>query len=267
MLRGALRPDRLERINAWIDSHDLDSLQPGQWIGDVEVHRYGSKDGVNFQNIIEGGPVFEELIDHAAWIDQVRRYIEVDDHWLSIEENFLNVRESGGYIPIHSGGQLVRFTSDFRNSAGRWAVGQINILMALNDIGEGDGPTTVVPGGHKSHEDHPQRKTAWNPDRQTSGAEAVGMVQVPLKAGDALMFTDAITHGSMPRTNPGQRRVLIYRYAPHLLANRFHYLPSPELLARLTPERRRLVMSVPPRFRPGRAVTGADFEGFEWRQT
>ena len=80
------------------------------------------------------------------------------------------------------------------------------------------------------------------------------MQEVHLKAGDALMFTDAICHGSMPRTNPGQRRVLIYRYTPHLVASRYNYIPSEELMARLSPERRSIVQPVAPRLRPGRTL-------------
>lgn len=256
VLRNALSREQVDAINSWVDAHDLDTLQPGQWIGDVEVHTYGAKDGINFQNIIEGGPAFEELIDHPAWIEDVKRYIAVGAHRLRIDECFLNVRRSGGYIPIHSGGDNIRFSGLFRWQTGAWAVGQINILMALTDIGPGDGATTVVPGSHKSHQTHPHRD--WSAG--IGGDRAIGMQEVHLRAGDALMFTDALCHGSMPRTNPGERRVLIYRYAPHLLASRMNYLPSEELIERLTEERREIVMPMPPRMRPGRVLRAEAFE-------
>ena len=255
MIHGALSAEDLAGINAFVDQHHTPSLKTGTWLGHVETHRYGSgSDGINFQNIIEGGAVFERCIDHPAWIDRVRRYIEVEAHRVIIDENFLNVRQSGGYIPVHSGGSHVRFTSCFRNHAGKWMVGQINVLMALTDIGLGDGCTTVVPGSHKSHMDHPAYQDGRGYSDSRSGGEAVGMVQVHLKAGDALMFTDAITHGSIPRTNPGERRVMIYRYAPHLLATRYNYLPSDGLLARLGPRARQMVMAQPPRFHPDRTL-------------
>jgi hypothetical protein len=255
VLRGALSPEQLATINSWVDAHDVDSLNPGDWIGDVEVHTYGKADGVNFQNIIEGGPVFEELIDHKAWFDQVSRYIAVGAHHLRIDECFLNIRRSGGYIPIHSGGDNIRFSGLFRWHSGSWAVGQINILMALTDIGPGDGATTVVPGSHKSDLSHPQRN--W--EAGVGGDQAIGMREVHLKAGDAIMFTDGLCHGSLPRTNPGERRVLIYRYAPHLLAPRMNYIPSEELIARLTPQRRSIVMPTAPRLRPGRTLQSSTF--------
>ena len=258
VVRGAVSPSQLERINGFVDEHPIDGLKPGDWIGNVEAHTYGAKDGVNFQNVIEGGDAFEELIDNPAWVEQIRRYVEVGHHHLTIDENFLNVRASGGFIPVHSGGALQRFTSVFRTHAGEWMVGQINVLMALTDVGPGDGATTVIPGSHKSAMQHPVEQAedgtvAWQ--RGISGADTVGMVEVHLRAGDALMFTDAIMHGSTPRTNPGYRRVLIYRYAPHLLAPRFNYVPSEELLERLTTARRRLVQGQPPRLRPGRSLT------------
>lgn len=255
VLRGALSRAQLDAINAWVDAKDLDALRPGDWIGDVEVHTYGAADGVNFQNIIEGGPVFEELIDQPAWFDQVGRYVAVGDHRLRIDECFLNVRRSGGYIPVHSGGDNVRFSGLFRWHTGAWAVGQINVLMALTDVGPGDGATTVVPGSHKAALTHPQRD--WTAG--VGGDRAIGMREVHLNAGDALMFTDALCHGSLPRTNPGERRVLIYRYAPHLLAPRMNYVPSEELIARLTPRRRAVVMPIAPRMRPGRALTSDAF--------
>jgi hypothetical protein len=255
ILHGVLSAEDLRAVNAFADLHDTAERQPGDWIGNVETHTYGTKDGLNFQNIIEGGAVFEKLIDAPAWIEQVRRYIAVGDHSVRIDECFLNLRNRGGFIPVHSGGANVRVTGAFRWHTGQWAVGQINILMAITDIGPGDGPTTIAPGSHHSGLHHPNAD--WN--AQIGGHQAIAMQEVHLKAGDALMFSDALCHGSMPRTNPGQRRVLIYRYTPHLVASRFNYIPSEELLARLTPAQRQLVMPVAPRLRPGRVLRADAF--------
>lgn len=35
-----------------------------------------------------------------------------------------------------------------------------------------------------------------------------------LEKGDALLFVDAIAHGSARRTNPGNRCICVYRYGP-----------------------------------------------------
>ena len=113
--------------------------------------------------------------------------------------------------------------------------------MALTDIGPGDGATMVVPGSHKSNIRHPQTVAVEMRDDDLSADGVSGAIECHLKTGDALLFVDAIAHGSARRTNPGQRRIAVYRYGPSWGYFRLPYRPSPELLARLTPQRRKLV--------------------------
>jgi hypothetical protein len=78
--------------------------------------------------------------------------------------------------------------------------------------------------------------------------------EIYLEAGDALMFTDALTHGSSARTNAGYRRTLLYRYSPGFLRTRFNYVPSQALMDGLNDEQRTIVQPIPPRFAPGRRL-------------
>ena len=71
--------------------------------------------------------------------------------------------------------------------------------------------------------------------------------EVHLRAGDVLLFTDAVTHGSAERTNPGYRRTVLYRYSPRHLRTRFNYQLSPALRQRLTAKRRAILEPVAPR--------------------
>jgi hypothetical protein len=48
-------------------------------------------------------------------------------------------------------------------------------------------------------------------------------------------------HGGSARTNPGERRITIYRYGPAWAKTRYGYEYPPELLDRLTPARRRIL--------------------------
>ncbi len=266
VLKGAIAKDDLAEMNQWVDDHwayvenppilehtqSTLQLNPERWIGNVEIHSYGPDDGVNFQNIVEGGPVFERLIDYPAWLPLATRYIN-PVNGLSIHENLLNVRGPGGFLYIHCGGHTPLCYLTFRqHNTGAWMVGQINVLMALHDIGPGDGPTVLVPGSHKSTQIHPRLEldgkgiVAASHERIAAGT-ALGMQEIYLEAGDALFFTDAITHGSAERTNPGHRRAVIYRYSPRYLRTRFNYQLSSALAARLTPERRAILEPIPPR--------------------
>jgi ectoine hydroxylase-related dioxygenase (phytanoyl-CoA dioxygenase family) len=113
--------------------------------------------------------------------------------------------------------------------------------MAFTDIGPGDGATMVVPGSHKSNIRHPETIAIEKRGEEVSMDGVTGAIECHLKKGDVLLFVDAIAHGSARRTNPGQRRIAVYRYGPSWGYFRLPYRPSPELLARLTPERRKLV--------------------------
>ncbi len=88
----ALDYDHLVSINTWIDA--LPPLKTGEWFGQVYVQSYGDIDGINLQDVIEAGEIFERLIDHPAWIDQVRHYLGPSAKPY-IYEIFINVRESG----------------------------------------------------------------------------------------------------------------------------------------------------------------------------
>jgi phytanoyl-CoA dioxygenase PhyH len=245
LIEKALSPDEVAELNAGIDA--LLPLKRGEWVGYVHGHAYSDNDGLNLQQIYEGGEPFERLIDHPSWIDKVKHFVGGEgtfDHHpspLFIDENFANLRGPGGALGLHSGGHLGLKRTQFRYYNGRFQCGQINILMALTDIGPGDGGTMVIPGSHKSHFPHPQLEERAIGGQHQSVDGVIGAVEIAMKAGDALLFVDAIGHGSAERTNSGERRVIIFRYGPGWANFRHGYQVSPELVARLTPERRRFV--------------------------
>jgi ectoine hydroxylase-related dioxygenase (phytanoyl-CoA dioxygenase family) len=99
----------------------------------------------------------------------------------------------------------------------------------------------VIPGSHKANFPHPHFDKYKMGGEQASVDGTPGAIEVQMQAGDALLFVDAISHGSARRINPGYRRIIVYRYGPSWGNFRHGYQPSPELLARLTPERRQIV--------------------------
>ena len=102
VLERAVSAEQVGRINAAIDT--IPPLKDGEWHGNVQGHSYhGEIDGRNLQNIVEGGPEFEELIDHPSWIDYVRTYVGRKEG-LFIDECFASIRRTGGFFPVHSGG-------------------------------------------------------------------------------------------------------------------------------------------------------------------
>lgn len=243
-LKGALTPEEVADLNAGLDA--IPPLKAGEWYGYIQAHRYGQTDGLNYQQIYEAGEPFEKLIDHPSWIDRVKHFVggegTFDYHHgpLFIDENLANFRAPGEAIGLHSGGYPPIHRNQFRYHNGRFMCGQVNVLTALTDIGPGDGGTMLIPGSHKSNFKHPH----YDRHRMAQGATVEGIegaIEVHMEAGDALLFVDGISHGSAKRANPGIRRIVVYRYGPSWGNFRHGYQPSPELLKRLTPERRKIV--------------------------
>jgi ectoine hydroxylase-related dioxygenase (phytanoyl-CoA dioxygenase family) len=106
-----------------------------------------------------------------------------------------------------------------------------------------------VPGSHKSNF-VPDEVRKIYANRENYKTLPEGAIEVHLKAGDALLFVDALMHGATERTNPGERRVVIYRYGPIWGKTRHGFEYSEELLARLTPARRKILRNDPRRL-PG----------------
>ena len=246
VLSGALSAVEVEALNAGIDT--LLPLAPGEWRGYIHGHNYNDNDGFNLQQIYEGGEQFEKLIDHPAWIEKMKHFVggegTFDYHHgpLFIDECFANLRGPGEAIGLHSGGHAASKRNQFRFRNGRFMVGQVNVLIALTDVGAGDGATMVVPASHKANLPHPafERHRMGGESVSVDGVE--GAIEVRLGAGDALLFADTLSHGSAERTNPGERRTLVYRYGPSWGYFRHGYAVSEELLQRLTPARRQIVM-------------------------
>ena len=245
-LEGALSTGEVAALNAALVA--IPRLEPGQWYGHVHGHSYYGGDGLNYQQIYEAGEAFERLIDHRSWIDHVKLYVggegSFDYHHgpLFIDECFANFRLPGEGIGLHSGGYPPIHRNQYRYHGGRFMCGQVNVLMALTDIEPGDGGTVVIPGSHKSNFIHPDA-AAHNTRTQGQHVEGLeGALELYMEAGDALVFVDGLSHGSARRINSGERRVIVFRYGPSWGNFRHGYRPSAELLARLTPERRKIVM-------------------------
>jgi hypothetical protein len=198
-------------------------------------------------NLFEMGSPFERLIAHPSWLSHINCFVGGDDG-LFIDESFADIRGQGQATRIHSGASKRRIRTQFRYHNGQFRCGQINILLALNDVGPGDGATMIVPGSHKSNILHPSLK-----ERAPSLDKVPAAVEVQLQAGDAACFVDCLAHGSARRVNLGERRILIIRYGPHWGNDRYGFQPSPELISRLTAERRQMVQPLPPRRPPAEA--------------
>ena len=133
-------------------------------------------------------------------------------------------RFAGGGIPMHGSGgadgttkQQPSMKAQYRFANNTFMSGQINMALALSDIGPGDGATMLLPGSHKANVPRPAEMRPSDPGTM-EGVE--GAIEVHLKKGDVLLFTDGVMHGGARKTTPGVRRTIWYRYTMAWLGKR-----------------------------------------------
>ena len=196
----AVSTDHVRQLNTDLDPYV--SMKLGEWR--QNVHRLKEHE---IHNIIEISESFEQLIDLPSWLDHINRYVGSDG--LFIDEAFVNVRGKGGEMRLHSGAHKRRVRTQFRFHNNEFRCGQIVFLLALTDISLGDGGTMVIPGSHKSNLPLPR-------DWIAKGNPAGGLVKgVPARAGDAIVFTETLVHGTLPWTVDAPRQTAFYKFSPH----------------------------------------------------
>ena len=67
--------------------------------------------------------------------------------------------------------------------------------------------------------------------------------QVEAEAGDVIIFTEALAHGTLPWTADHQRRSILFKYSPGPLTYSSRYLPPDveDILDEFTPQQRALL--------------------------
>jgi hypothetical protein len=150
------------------------------------------------------GPEWAELIDLVSVCEVIPGFLGGTlrlDHAFVIQAGFI---ASHGRMHHESG----RFHEGvlYSVSKGRIYTSYLAVSFALTDIPPGYGGFCCIPGSHKSDFDTPASlyDVANNPLVR----------QVPQQAGDALVFTEALTHGTFPPITGFRRQSVVLKYTP-----------------------------------------------------
>jgi hypothetical protein len=178
--------------------------------------------------------VFRDVIDNPRVLPALE---ELLGPRLRLDHEYVDVIRSG-LGPI--GARLHGGATPFDPAQYYWSGDRTlnsGLLVAaynLKDVGPEDGGFACVPGSHKAAFPFPEHwKDLTNPQ------PCVRPVTGP--AGTAIIFTEAMTHGTLPWRGSDQRRTVFYKYSPEPLAwSRRYY--SPDAYPDLTETQRSLLM-------------------------
>ncbi|MAF10912.1 mitomycin antibiotics/polyketide fumonisin biosynthesis protein [Candidatus Poribacteria bacterium] len=198
VIPDALSAEHLRELNALMDERVANDCEP-----DMRTHRW--------VHMLPWGEPYRRLID----LDSVRPYIEeLVGSQFRLDHEYADITRAGkGPIgtSLHAG--PVPFNPCFYYSCDgeSFANGLIALVYNLKDVNEGDGGFGCMPGSHKSNNAMPKSM------RELDDAHPrVDRVTGP--AGSAVIFTEALIHGTLPWNGADERRTLFYKYSPHALS-------------------------------------------------
>jgi hypothetical protein len=224
--RAVLGRGDVAALNAVVDALDLPTPNFS-----IETQRFSDFLGVATR--------FRDLIDHPAVLGVVRETCGPNvrlDHAYGIV-----MRRGTAGLGLHGGAVPFDPAQYYRAEGGRISTGLVAAQWALVDHPPGEGGFVCIPGSHKSAFGVP------------GGLDPSLVVQVPMHAGDVVIFTEAVVHGTATWQRVEDRRTLLYKYSPGNSA--WSGAPwSPELLARCTDRQRQLLQ--PPSVGGHQPVTG-----------
>ncbi len=200
VVERAIDPEDLAEMNAWIDAR-------------ADFPREGRAG-----NILTWGPRFRALIDNPRVLPYLK---EILGDTLRLDHDYAIFSERGGKgLQLHGGGTPYDPSQYYHCYHGRMYCGLTVASYALTDIPPGAGGLAVIPGSHKSSFPCPQ------PIKLFEQPSPI-VRQVSVRAGDCVIFTEALTHGTFPWTADHPRRSLFFKYSPkHLTWAKRYYFPA-----------------------------------------
>ena len=243
VVEDVLGPEEVRVLNDLLDSYDLWSQPRGH---DAPLD-YETFDELFFHVSPPHcwDKPFRDLLAHPRIAGYLREVLGPQYRYDHGQAMFM--RKGSGPLELHGGGSPWEPIGQYHVADGRIHCGLTVVAYALCDVGPGDGGFAVVPGSHKSS--FPLPGGSLNPEDCGSLLR-----HIPHGAGSAIIFTEALTHGTLPWTAPHERRALLYRYTPGHMAFVGRYrqdgreehgwaypLPSDAADSDLTPGLRRLL--------------------------
>ena len=162
------------------------------------------------EDFFNADPTFDMLIDHAPTMAYINAIIQERP---TINNCEIRIRYPGNQTGSHMGGPVGRKHRYYYTSRGIDCM-MVRMVYFVHDVGPGQGEFCVVPATHKSSMASPYEGA--NPDTEP------GMMGLPVKAGDAILFTENLRHGGLANRSNQTRKTLHVGYGPFWMKSQNH---------------------------------------------
>jgi Phytanoyl-CoA dioxygenase (PhyH) len=205
---------------------------------ELGYHAWGSnRDGetLMIEDFFNADPAFDGLVDHPRTMEYIRAIVQGP---IRINNSEIRIRYKGNASGTHMGGPIDHKYRYGYNHRGIDCM-MVRMIYFVHDVTNEQGAFCVVPGTHKSNLPSPYR---------TGPDDEPGMVGLPVKAGDAILFTENLRHGGFINRSEQVRKTLHVGYGPMwMMSQNIATMDEPQFLtetarARYTPAQRSLFL-------------------------
>lgn len=217
VVEDILSPDQVQALNDAIDhNHDRVRLREGEQRLSGVAGQHGGTASAAMEGAHGRGDIggilnwpkpwcqpFRDLLSHLPTMHYMLELI--GNGFRYGNANGISMTKGAEGHVLHGGGGRLGGHVYFCRNGQMWN-NLIAVCYQLADINPGDGGFVCIPGTHKANFDCPEQVLRMDRD--------IGCFQhIPMKAGSAVIFTEALTHGSLPWQADHERRTLLYRYS------------------------------------------------------
>lgn len=173
---------------------------------DEDQRKRGKADEHSF-SFLDLDPCFMDLMAHPRALGIIRHMVGDWlrlDHAYGLQMDKKTMNEGKMQPNLHGGPRADHGEHEYQWLDGKMHHGLIVVMYALEEVNPGDGGFICVPGSHKSN-----MGLRYRPP-----VDSHLVVNPTLRAGDMLIFTEALVHGTNTWTSDRRRRSLLYKYSP-----------------------------------------------------
>lgn len=217
VVKNALTTEEVAELNAIADEKIPPATAPGQ---------------SRRSRISVWGKPYQALIDHPKILPYL---IEIIDSKFRLDHDyciFMREGDEGGHL---HGGEGHEGDHWYKYRDGQMRNGLTVVTYFLAPAAKGDGGFVCIPGTHKTNFLSSIPRDVLRFERP-----APYVVQPEVEAGDALIFTEALVHGTAVWRAKHERRALLYKFSPGYSAWSQKY-PTPDAYEGLTSQQRRIL--------------------------
>ena len=229
ILEDVLPQSFVEQCNGIMER--LEESAPENYPGGVAQSKPRTKSELYLSNILQADPLLNRLVDPPEVIDIVR---EVSLGLFRLNHSYSISHWGASYTYLHMGGAPIHPKASYNCHNGQIFSVLTKAVYPIRNHDIEDGCFAVIPGSHKANfvrpwEDHPDA----NPP----------LVPVPAKPGDAIVFTEAMTHGSLVNKSNAPRRTIYGCYSVGYMPDwtKLHLTFSDSFIEQLSPEQQEIV--------------------------